>query len=406
MHTIKKSMNPQKINIHDPKNVKSQSILIVDPQVDGHHLTWIRYVTTIFLNHNFHVTLMTDLRDQSRPLIEDAIADKLNDICLISAFNENGHYRGGNCLNSISLAQKQTPSNHIFMNELDLVASTCLRKTAIGFYPPKTIKGAVSGVYFRPRFLSEGKFSFSNMIKSIGFRKLCRNQWFKNIFLMDEQRIDQIARYFPTVAFHLLPDPWDGDFSINQNDARSALNLPDNRFILLQFGIGTRRKGLHLVIEAMNTIPESSPVFLLCAGKLSIDSGLRDQLERLEKQNRAIILDRYVSQQEEKLCFCAADTVLLPYVDHFGSSGVLSRAAASGKPVIASDYDLTGWRVHQYELGLIFQSNDSNHLRSTINIMASMDERQRNEFHHNALTFAQSCSLDAFERALVEPFNS
>ena len=382
----------------------NQSILIVDPQTEGHHLTWIRYVTDVFLNHNFHVTLMADLREKSRSLVTEALADKVKEIHLISAYANNGRIKGGSCLTGISITQRERPFNHILLNELDFVASNCLRKAAFGLYPPKILKGNISGVYFRPRFLSEKHFSISNMLKSIGFRKLCQKKWFKHIFLMDEQRIDQISNQFPNVAFHLLPDPWDGNFSIPQQDARNTLNLPNNQFILLQFGIGTRRKGLHLVIEAMNNIPKSSPVFLLCAGKLSIDSALRAQLELLENQNRAMVIDRYVSSQEEKLCFCASDAILLPYVDHYGSSGVLSRAAASGKPVIASDYDLTGWRVNHHELGLIFKTNDPSELRSAILTLTNMNDANLKKFNQKALKYSHSCNLKAFEKALLKPF--
>ncbi|KPA19753.1 glycosyltransferase family 1 [Candidatus Magnetomorum sp. HK-1] len=384
---------------------KSPSILIVDPQVEGHHLTWIGYITRVFFKHNFQVTLLSDFREKSQELVKNAVNDITNEIRIVSAFNENGQYVGGNCFNSILKVMEKYSIDDVFMNELDLVASNCLRKAAIGCYPPPKLKGILSGVYFRPRFLSETHFSFSNKIKSVGFKKLCQNQYFKHIFLMDEQQVARANLNFNKVGFHLLPDPWDGDYSFKQRDAQEALKLPKNRFILLQFGIGTRRKGLHLVVEAMKNMPENTPVFLLCAGKLSIDSELRSQLEELEKQNKAKILDRYVSQEEEKFCFCATDSVLLPYVEHFGSSAVLSRAAASGKPVIASDYGLTGWRVCNYELGLSFKSNDAESLRIAIDQMLNMNEKDRNVFHHHALDYAQTCSLDSFEKSLISPFN-
>jgi len=387
-------------------NINPRSILIVDPQTEGHHLTWIRYVTRTFLNQNFQVTLMADLRAQSAPLVKNAIANEIKEIRLISTFDEKVCCRGGNYLKKIARTQHQKPSANIFMNELDLVASNCLRKAAIGLYPPQRIKGILSGVYFRPRFLFENRFSIANLIKSYGFQKLYRDQWFKHIFLMDEQRTASVVNQFPNLKFHLLPDPWDGNFSIRQKHAQSVLELPQNRFIILQFGIGTRRKGIHLVIEAMKNLPESSPIFLLCAGKLSINSKLRRQLELLEKRNKAKVLDRYVSHQEEELCFCATDTVLLPYVQHLGSSGVLSRAAAAGKPVIASDFDLTGWRVCHHELGLLFQDSNINAFCSAINTMASMNEHQLNKFHLNALKFGQTCNLKEFETALVSPFES
>lgn len=385
-----------------PKN--SKSVLIVDPQTEGHHLTWIRYAVNAFLNQNFQVTLMTDLRKSAGSLVREAVAEEKKDIQLISAFNEKGRYWGGNCLGSIAKAQEENPSDHIFMNELDLIASNCLRKAAIGLFPPGITRGLLSGVYFRPRFLFETGFSFSNTIKAIGFNRLYKNSWLNHVFLMDEQRIGTVSKSFPKINFHLLPDPWDKNFSVSRQQALSELGLREDQFIILQFGIGTRRKGIHLVAEAMKNLPASSRIFLLCAGKLSIDSNLRRQLNDLEKQNRAKILDRYVTNHEEELCFCAADAVLLPYVQHLGSSGVLSRAAASGKPVIASDYDLTGWRVRHHELGLVFQPENTQDLSSAIQKMVEMEDMQMEKFRQNALKYAKTCHLDNFKTALTAPF--
>ncbi len=381
----------------------SQSVLIVDPQVEGHHLTWIRYITDAFLSQNFKVTLMADFRPQHASKIHNVLQDRLKDIQRICAFNENGRYHGNSCLKSVSLAQKEYGFSHIFFNELDLFASNCLRQAAMGRYPPRNIKGLLSGIYFRPRFLFEKK-TLSNSIKSAGFKRLYQNRWFKNIFLMDEQRIEDVSKKFPDINFNFLPDPWDGNFAIDQKDARSCLNLPPNKFIVLQFGIGTKRKGLHHVANAMKNLPDSSDVFLLCAGKLSIPSKFERLLYKLEAQGKAKILNRYVSDTEEKFCFCASDAVLLPYVHHMGSSGVLSRACAAGKPVIASDFDLVGFRVKQYELGLVFEHGSVAQLKTAIHKLAQMDIIQKEKFKKNNWGYAKRCHYKKFKQAVTKPF--
>ena len=383
-----------------------RSVLIVDPQTEGHHLTWIRYITTAFLNRNFKVTLMADLRKNADPLIREELANEIKDINLISAYDPKGRYWGGSCLNSTAKAQLENPSSHIFFNELDVFASNCLRKTAVGLFPPNITRGILSGVYFRPRFLFETGFSLSNAIKSAGFKKLHLNHWFNHIFLMDEQKINSVGETFPDINFHFLPDPWDGNFSIDPGRAKAELGIPEDRFIILQFGIGTRRKGLHHVIEAMQEIPDTSRVFLLCAGKLSIEERLKKQLAKLEHKNRAKVLDRYVSRKEESLCFCASDAVLLPYVKHLGSSGVLSRAAAAGKPVIASDFDLTGWRVRQHELGLTFQPENVSELCSAIEKMAEIEKSHFKHFQQNAARYSATCRLSDFQKTITAPFIS
>ena len=117
------------------------------------------------------------------------------------------------------------------------------------------------------------------------------------------------------------------------DQAREILKIPLDKFVFLNYGIGDKRKGLHLVIQAMLEASHESRLFLLCAGQISRNNTIRSGLDKLETLGHAKVLNRYVSDVEETLCFCAADAVLLPYINHFGSSGVLSLAAGAGKMV-------------------------------------------------------------------------
>jgi glycosyltransferase involved in cell wall biosynthesis len=60
----------------------------------------------------------------------------------------------------------------------------------------------------------------------------------------------------------------------------------------------------------------------------------------------------YVAAGDVPLYFALADCVLLPYRHHVGSSGVLTRAAAAGKPALVSDYGTLGALTRRYGLGL------------------------------------------------------
>ena len=115
--------------------------------------------------------------------------------------------------------------------------------------------------------------------------------------------------------------------------------------------VGARRKGLHLAVEAMLQLPPESPAFLLCAGQQNPSGKTAARFAQLVRQNRARLLDRYLAVEEEKTCFAASDVVLLPYLNHFGTSGVLSRAMSAGKPVIVSDEQLLGRLTRRTRVG-------------------------------------------------------
>lgn len=375
-------------------------ILVFESRVEGHHLSWLRYVTEDLLTAGFRVTVAVDWRPESKELIQNNLSALIAKVSIISIFNKVGKLRGGNQLKTLAECFNESGAQEVFINNLDDIASHCLRYASIGIYPPWPLKGHLSGVYFRPRFLANPTWPPGNIIKTIGFRRLCQSHWFKNIFLMDEYLFADAKNKYAGPTFHFLPDPWDGNFSYSQKDARKALGIPPDRFVLLNYGIGDRRKGLHLTVRAMLESSPDSRLFLLCAGRISKDRELLKRLSQLEKREMAKVLDHYVSNSEESLCFCASDLVLLPYIKHFGSSGVLSLSAAAGKMVIASDEGLVGQRVRKHNLGWLFPSSNVKELKKCMDNASLLAESEVKQFQQAAFHYANSCSREAFRKAL------
>jgi len=376
-------------------------ILVFESRVEGHHLSWLRYVTEDLLTAGCKLTLAVDWRPETKELIQKQLSGLINKVSVISVFNETGKLHEGSKLKALAKCFNESGAQEVFINNLDDIASHCLRCASIGIYPPKPLQGGLSGVYFRPRFLANPTWPPGNIIKAAGFRRLCRQRWFKNIFLMDEYLFDTAKEKYTGTEFHFLPDPWDGNFSHSQKDARKTLGIPQDRFVLLNYGIGDRRKGLHLTVRAMLKSDASSRLLLLCAGKISKDRELLKGLSQLEKRGMAKVLDRYVSDSEESLCFCASDVVLLPYIKHFGSSGVLSLSAAAGKMVIASDEGLVAQRVSKHKLGWLFPSGNAYELKKCMDNTALLTESEMSGFQQAAFDYAKSCSREAFRNALL-----
>ncbi|MFW8601939.1 glycosyltransferase [Desulfobacterota bacterium M19] len=381
-------------------------ILIFEPRLGGHHLSWLGYIIEDFLSCGINLTIAVDLRGRAREVIMGHLDAVLAEINIISAYNENGNYRGGSKIASMQACFTENGADEIFMNNFDEIASATLRKAALGLMPPESLRGKINGIYFRPRFMESPHWPPGNIIKNVGFKRLCRGQWLKNIFLLDEYLISRAQHEWQGPKFHFLPDVWQGNFTRDKQSARRQLGIPADKFVFLNYGIGTRRKGLHLTIRALlqNRLPDN--VFLLCAGKIAEDKELRQGVAALEKKGLAKILNRYVSNAEEELCFAACDTVLLPYVRHFGSSGVLSRAAAAGKLVIASDEGLVARRVRDHHLGLLFQSGNVELLRKVMGQCLTMTNEHRDRYRQNACNFARSCSRKNFRQALQTSFET
>jgi hypothetical protein len=66
-----------------------------------------------------------------------------------------------------------------------------------------------------------------------------------------------------------------------------------------------------------------------------------------------VVDDRRVSSEEGQAAIAGSDLVLAPYQNHVGSSAILVRAAAAGRPVLSQSYGLMGFNVNTYKLGLV-----------------------------------------------------
>ena len=149
---------------------------------------------------------------------------------------------------------------------------------------------------------------------------------------------------------------------VENGSARSKLNLPDDKLILLAFGHLRDNKNLDLAINSLKDHPE---IHLVVAGQ----SLNKSQQQPEYYQNLAYKLGvndqiswfiEYIPDDQVSLLFSAADGILLTYSKGFRSaSGVLNLAIAFEIPCIASSGpSALEEQVKKYNLGVWVEPDD------------------------------------------------
>ncbi len=376
-------------------------LLLYEPRTEGHHLGWLRFMAEDLLAANFRLSIAADLRSGSRERVEQQLAGLLDDLHLLSAYDETGRRHLDGKARSVAHCLQASGAENVFLCALDEIASHCWRRATFGLRPPAALRGRMGGIYHRPRFLARPKWSPDRWMKSPGFQRLLRECWWRQMLFVDEFLAAELQSAYPASPIFFLPDPCPPGYDGNPITARTKLEIPRDRKVLLFYGTGARRKGLHLAVEALRQLPPESPAFLLCAGQQNPSGKTAAGLAQLVRQNRARLLNRYVTVEEEKMCFAASDAVLLPYLNHFGTSGVLSRAMSAGKPVIVSDEQLLGRLTRERRLGLVFPSGNIPTLRDRIRQMTRLSATGAAPFAAAARDYSKIYSREAFRAALL-----
>ncbi len=153
---------------------------------------------------------------------------------------------------------------------------------------------------------------------------------------------------------HVLRNGVDLDFfvPVDRNKARKNFNL--KRRTLLSVGFLVERKGHHLVIEAMQNLPEFD---LLIVGEGPEYSNLKNLINTLDLGGRVRLLGS-VSQQHLIEIYNATDALVLAS-SREGWANVLLESMACGTPVVATNIWGTPEVIQKPEAGVLIQERSA-----------------------------------------------
>lgn len=101
---------------------------------------------------------------------------------------------------------------------------------------------------------------------------------------------------------------------LDKQEARKKLVLNSNDKLVLFFGLIRKYKGLDMLLDAFNELKEKPDIKLIIAGEFYEDKQpYLDLINRYGIQDKVVLHDKFIANEDVKLYFSAADLVALPY---------------------------------------------------------------------------------------------
>lgn len=240
-----------------------------------------------------------------------------------------------------------------------------------------------------------------NAIKSLLFRRAIGTQGLRMLLSIDPTLIEWSARALPHkhAAIGYLADPFPDARADDPAAARSRLHFAPGPHLLV-YGAITDRKGIRELIEALERMPNAPTVVIAGEQDAETRAFLSEHAPNVAPS--PIVIDRFISNDDEFDLFSACDAVWLGYKGHYGMSGVLVQAYRFGKPVIATSEGLIGWFCANGRLGPVLDDLSAAAISRAID--TAFDRAPLEQPHpasgHEALLARNT--LDAFKHTLRE----
>ena len=163
----------------------------------------------------------------------------------------------------------------------------------------------------------------------------------------------------------------------DKEKSRKLLGIPNNKKVLLFFGMIKKVKGLDVLLHALKGVIKENPdVLLLIAGKPWENdfSNCQSIINENNLSDYCLLHTKFIPHADVEHYYCAADLVVLPYKKIY-QSGVLMMTLSYGKPVLVSDLPPLKEAVTDMQTAFLFESENSISLTKKLNLILLNPEK-------------------------------
>ena len=225
--------------------------------------------------------------------------------------------------------------------------------------------------------------SFSNQVK-INFSKKIFYALTDLILTHNNFSKNEITKIVPkNLNIYIVPHGNYLPFIKKEKDkskSKIKLNLPENKKIILFFGLIKEVKGLEVLLKSLKKVVEQhKDIRLLIAGKIWKNDFSKYQkiIDEQKLNDYCILHTKFIPQSLVKYYYAASELVILPYKRIY-QSGVLMMTLSYEKPVLVSDLPPLTEVINDKVNGYVFKSEDSESLSHKLNEIFSEYEKLSN----------------------------
>ncbi len=388
------------------------TIFLIDPIANGHHQTYLRFLTQTFLILGVRtVALCPDpaalkawVKSQGTPHLDRLSCLEFDQKSrsgfsvkrLRATIDAVANWRLAAIAINQAVTQLKLKPDLVFFPWLDSYMGRNITHHIVDWvFPFKW-----SGIYFQPRHLRQVR-SLSGLRRGpLNPHDVLNSPNCQSVAILDEgvaaqlqaSIADKLVITFPDFADDSQPD-------ITFQPVEKIREKAGDRKIIGLIGTLQKRKGLLPFLEIAQS-NRLSDCFFVFAGKLSKGDFTPQELERIyqyietDPPNCFFYLERIPDEPQFNALIAAFDILFAVY-DYPHSSNILTKAALFEKYVIANNNFCIGERVSRYKLGVTVQPNATGEIAQAIEMVCDRLDQGTDTF---APQFNAYRSLHSLER--------
>lgn len=200
------------------------------------------------------------------------------------------------------------------------------------------------------------KWLFKRADKLLTHNSFSRKILLENYYLTDVEIVPH-GNYIPFVKLN-----------VDKSDSRKKIGIDESKKVLLFFGMIKKNKGLDVLLKSLKEVVKNNQdLVLVVAGRAWKDdfSYYQKIINDNKLSDYCIIHNYFISHEDVKFYYSAADLVVLPYTRIY-QSGVLLMSMSYNKPVLVSDLEPLIEVIIDNDTGYVFKNGSPSSLSSKI----------------------------------------